>query len=164
MKLWIKRGRGERGVWGGGGVGFDWAPRTPSESAPADRSIGSGDRWRFLTVALPDLLHKLLECDPPIGKTNKMACLPSEDPDQLGIRTVWSVRWLTKDLSFFLGCKIAGNATCFRSGEEEMKIPGSVADSSSHHSPPKPGSNSGPWNCSRWDMFLKLLALWPMEK
>ena len=38
---------------------------------------------------------------------------------------------------------------CFRSGEEDMKFPGSVADSSGYHNPPKPGSDLGPWNCSR---------------
>ena len=38
---------------------------------------------------------------------------------------------------------------CFRSGEEDIKIPGSVADSSGCHIPPKPGSDLGPWNCSR---------------
>ena len=65
-----------------------------------------------------------------------------------------SLRWLTKDPSLFLGWKIAGNATCFRSGEEEMKIPGSVAYSSGHHITPKSTSNSGPWNCSRWDTFF----------
>ena len=37
---------------------------------------------------------------------------------------------------------------CFRSGEEDMKIPESVADSSGCHIPPKPGSDLGPWNCS----------------
>ena len=49
----------------------------------------------------------------------------------------------------FLGCHMAGNVMCFRIGEEDMKIPGSVADSSSCHIPPKPGSDLGPWNCSR---------------
>ena len=38
---------------------------------------------------------------------------------------------------------------CFRSGEEDKKISGSVADSSDCYSPPKPGSDLGPWNCSR---------------
>ena len=42
-------------------------------------------------------------------------------------------------------------------------IPGSVADSSGYHIPPKPGSDFGPWNCSRWETF-ELLALYPMEK
>ena len=32
---------------------------------------------------------------------------------------------------------------CFRSGEEDMKITGSVADSSGCHIPPKPGSDLG---------------------
>ena len=44
---------------------------------------------------------------------------------------------------------MAGNVMCFRSGEENMKIPGSVADSSGCHIPPKHGSDLGPWNCSR---------------
>ena len=35
----------------------------------------------------------------------------------------------------FLGCYMAGNVMCFRSGEEDMKIPGSVADSSGCHIP-----------------------------
>ena len=38
---------------------------------------------------------------------------------------------------------------CFRSGEEDMKIPGTVADSSVCHIPPKSGSDLSPWNCSR---------------
>ena len=38
---------------------------------------------------------------------------------------------------------------CFRSGEEDMKIPESVADSNGCYIPPKPGSDLGPWNCSR---------------
>ena len=37
---------------------------------------------------------------------------------------------------------------CFRSGEEDMKIPGSVADCGCHI-PPKPGSDLGPLNCNR---------------
>ena len=32
---------------------------------------------------------------------------------------------------------MAGNVMCFRSGEEDMKIPGSVADSSCYHIPLK---------------------------
>ena len=47
----------------------------------------------------------------------------------------------------FLGCHMAGNVICFRSGEEDMKIPGSVADSSGCDIPPKTGSDEGPWNC-----------------
>ena len=39
---------------------------------------------------------------------------------------------------------------CFRSDEEDMKIPGSVADSSGCHIPPTPGSDLGPWNFSRY--------------
>ena len=49
----------------------------------------------------------------------------------------------------FLGCHMAANAMWFRSDEEDMRIPGSVADSSGCHIPPKPGSALGPWNCSR---------------
>ena len=52
---------------------------------------------------------------------------------------------------------IAGNAMCFRSGKEDMKIPRSVADSSGYHIP-KPGSDLGPWNCSRWKTY-EFLAL-----
>ena len=37
---------------------------------------------------------------------------------------------------------------CFGSGEEDMKNPGSVADSSGHHIIPKPGSDPAPWNYS----------------
>ena len=48
-----------------------------------------------------------------------------------------------------LGCHMAVNVMCFRSDEEDMKIPGSVADSSGCHIPPKPGSDLGPWNCNR---------------
>ena len=49
----------------------------------------------------------------------------------------------------FLGCHMAGNIMCFRSGKEDRKIPGSVADSSGHHITPKSGSDLGPWNFSR---------------
>ena len=49
----------------------------------------------------------------------------------------------------FLGCHMAGNVMCFRSVEEDIKISGSVAYSSGCHIPPKPGSDLGPWNCSR---------------
>ena len=49
----------------------------------------------------------------------------------------------------FLGCYMAGNVMCFRSDEEDMKIPGSVADSRGCHIPTKPASDLGPWNCSR---------------
>ena len=42
-----------------------------------------------------------------------------------------------------------GQCHVFRSDEEDMKIPGSVADSSGCHIPPKPGSDLGLWNCSR---------------
>ena len=42
---------------------------------------------------------------------------------------------------------------CFRSGEEDMKIPGSIADFSGHYITPKPGSDLGPWNCSRCETF-----------
>ena len=37
----------------------------------------------------------------------------------------------------FLGCHMAGNVMCFRSEEEDMKITGSVADSSGCHIPQK---------------------------
>ena len=53
----------------------------------------------------------------------------------------------------FFGCHMAGNVMRFWSGEEDMKIPGSVANSSGCHIPPKPGSDLGPWNCIRWDTF-----------
>ena len=43
----------------------------------------------------------------------------------------------------FLGCHMVGNVMCFRSDEEDMKIPGSVADLSGCHIPPKPGSDLG---------------------
>ena len=49
----------------------------------------------------------------------------------------------------FLGCHMAGNIMCFLSDEEDMTIPGSVADSSGCSIPLKPGSDLGPWNCSR---------------
>ena len=39
---------------------------------------------------------------------------------------------------------MAGSVMCFRRGEEDMKIPGSVADSSGYYIPPKPGSDLGP--------------------
>ena len=42
----------------------------------------------------------------------------------------------------FLGCHMAGNVICFRSDEEDMKIPGSVADSRGCHITPKPGSGT----------------------
>ena len=45
----------------------------------------------------------------------------------------------------FSGCHMAGNVMCFRSDEEDTKIPGSVADSSGCHIPPKPGCDLGPW-------------------
>ena len=44
----------------------------------------------------------------------------------------------------FLECHMAGNVMCFRSDVEDMKIPGSVADSSGCHIPPKPRSDLGP--------------------
>ena len=47
---------------------------------------------------------------------------------------------------FFFGCHMAGNVMCFRSDEEDMKIPGPVADSRGCHISPKPGSDLGPWN------------------
>ena len=53
----------------------------------------------------------------------------------------------------FYGCHMAGNDMCFRSGEEDMKIQGSVADSSDHYITPKSGSHLEPWNCSRCDTF-----------
>ena len=43
---------------------------------------------------------------------------------------------------------MAGNVICFRSGEWDMKIQGSVADSSGRHIIPKPRSDLGPWNCT----------------
>ena len=49
----------------------------------------------------------------------------------------------------FLEYQMAGNVMCFRSVEENMKIPGSVVDLSGYHFPPKPGSDLGPWNCNR---------------
>ena len=39
---------------------------------------------------------------------------------------------------------MAGNIMCCRSGEEDMKIQGAVADSSDYHITPKPGSDLGP--------------------
>ena len=42
-----------------------------------------------------------------------------------------------------------GQCHVFGSAEEDMKIPGSVADSSGCHIPLKPKSDLGPWNCSR---------------
>ena len=39
----------------------------------------------------------------------------------------------------FLGCHIAGNVMCFRSFKKDMKIPGSVADTSGCPIPTKPG-------------------------
>ena len=41
-----------------------------------------------------------------------------------------------------------GQSHVFRSDEEDMKIPRSVADSSGYYIPPKPGSDLGQWNCS----------------
>ena len=44
---------------------------------------------------------------------------------------------------------MAGNNMRFRSGEEDMNIPESVADSSGHHSMSKPRSDLGQRKCSR---------------
>ena len=49
----------------------------------------------------------------------------------------------------FWGIHMPGNAMCFQSGDEDMKIPGSVADSRGYHIPPMPDSDLGPWVCSR---------------
>ena len=49
----------------------------------------------------------------------------------------------------FWGCHMPGNVMCFQSGEEDMKISGSVADSSGYHILPKPEFVLDPWNCSR---------------
>ena len=65
--------------------------------------------------------------------TTSWLVIPICDPEQEGV----------------LGCHMAGNVMCFRSGEADMKIPESVADSSGCCIPPKPGSDLGPWNCSR---------------
>ena len=43
-----------------------------------------------------------------------------------------------------LGCRMACNVMCVRSGEEDTKIPGSVADSSGYHIPARPESDLGP--------------------
>ena len=40
-------------------------------------------------------------------------------------------------------------APSHRSGKENTKVRESVADSGSHHIPPKPGFYLGPLNCSR---------------
>ena len=40
-----------------------------------------------------------------------------------------------------------GQCHVFSGDEEGMKIPGTIADSSGLS--PKPGSDLGPWNCSR---------------
>ena len=48
-----------------------------------------------------------------------------------------------------LGCHMEGTVMCFRSDEEDMKIPRSVADSSGCHIPSKSGSGLGQRNCSR---------------
>ena len=42
---------------------------------------------------------------------------------------------------------------CYQGDEEDMKIPGSVADSSDCYIPPKPGSDLGPWKCSKCGTF-----------
>ena len=44
---------------------------------------------------------------------------------------------------------MADKVECFRSGDKDLKITGSVADSSGYHIPPKPGSDLELWNCSR---------------